>query len=127
MLRQMRLFTSGSAALPASAHAAFEALTGHRILERYGMSETGFTLSNPYDRERRAGTVGQSVPGYSVRIVDEAGETCPANEPGEIWVRGDGMMRGYWDNPRSPRRPSPVVGSAQATWRSSTLRAITAS
>ncbi|MGB0590595.1 MAG: class I adenylate-forming enzyme family protein [Myxococcota bacterium] len=98
-LSEMRLFTSGSAALPASSHAAFEALTGHRILERYGMSETGFTLSNPYDRERRAGTVGQAVPGYTVRIVDEAGETCPVNEPGEIWVRGDGMMRGYWGQP----------------------------
>lgn len=98
-LRAVRLFTSGSAALPASAHAAFEALTGHRILERYGMSETGFTLSNPCEGERRPGTVGMAVPGYAVRVVDEAGEDCAPGEVGEIWVRGDGLMAGYWGQP----------------------------
>jgi acyl-CoA synthetase (AMP-forming)/AMP-acid ligase II len=98
-LRQARLFTSGSAALPASAHTAFERLTGQRILERYGMSETGFTLSNPYDGPRRAGTVGHAVPGYTVRVVDEVGVTCAPGEAGEIWVRGDGMMRAYWGQP----------------------------
>jgi acyl-CoA synthetase (AMP-forming)/AMP-acid ligase II len=98
-VREARLFTSGSAALPASAHAAFERLTGHRILERYGMSETGFTLSNPYDGPRRAGTVGQAVPGYLVRVVDDAGEAAARGDSGEVWVRGDGMMRGYWGQP----------------------------
>ncbi|MDP6945410.1 MAG: AMP-binding protein, partial [Myxococcota bacterium] len=98
-LRGARLFTSGSAALPASAHEAFERLTGHRILERYGMSETGFTLSNPCVGERRAGTVGLPVPGYEVRVVGEAGEDCAPGEIGEIWVRGDGLMQGYWQQP----------------------------
>ena len=100
-LQRVRLFTSGSAALPASDHEAFERLTGQRILERYGMSETGFTLSNPYEGPRRAGTVGFAVPGYAVRVVDEAGGDCPRGEAGEIWVRGDGMMSGYWRQPEA--------------------------
>ena len=98
-LAKARLFTSGSAALPQSAHEAFERLTGQRILERYGMSETGFTLSNPYEQERRAGSVGMAVPGYEVRVVNEAGETCEVGEAGEIWVKGDGLMLGYWNQP----------------------------
>ncbi len=102
-LQRARLFTSGSAALPASAHEAFEGLTGHRILERYGMSETGFTLSNPYTHERRAGTVGMAVPGYAVRVVDEAGVACAAGDVGEVWVRGDGLMQGYWGQPAVTR------------------------
>jgi acyl-CoA synthetase (AMP-forming)/AMP-acid ligase II len=99
VLSKARLFTSGSAALPASAHEDFEQLTSHRILERYGMSETGFTLSNPYGRTRKAGSVGMPVAGYEVRVVDEDGQDCQANESGEIWVRGTGLMRGYWGQP----------------------------
>jgi len=94
-----RLFTSGSAALPASAHATFHALTGHRILERYGMSETGFTLSNPFDGHRKAGSVGMPVPGYEVRIMDDNGMPCNPGEAGEIWVKGNGIMRAYWGQP----------------------------
>jgi acyl-CoA synthetase (AMP-forming)/AMP-acid ligase II len=94
-----RLFTSGSAALPASDHVRFEALTGHVILERYGMSETGFTLSNPYRGERRPGTVGFAVPGYEVKVVDEDGRVCEPGQTGEIRVRGNGMMREYWRQP----------------------------
>jgi acyl-CoA synthetase (AMP-forming)/AMP-acid ligase II len=96
-LASARLFTSGSAALPAADAAAFAALTGHSILERYGMTETGFTISNPYDGERRPGSVGHPVPGYDVRIVDEDGRPCGTGEIGEILVRGDGLMRGYWN------------------------------
>ena len=99
ILAKARLYTSGSAALPASAHHAFETLTGHRILERYGMSETGFTLSNPYDKPRKPGSVGHPVPGYEVRVVNEAGETCKVGESGEIWVRGTGLMQAYWQQP----------------------------
>jgi len=94
-----RLFTSGSAALPAADLEAFAARTGHRILERYGMTETGFTLSNPYDGERRAGTVGLPVPGCTVRILDEAGREVPAGASGELHVRGGAMMDGYWGQP----------------------------
>jgi len=91
-----RLFTSGSAALPASHWQQFKALTGHEIVERYGMSETGFTLSNPLRGERRGGTVGLPVPGYRVQILREDGIPCEVDEPGEIAVCGDGLMSGYW-------------------------------
>ncbi len=95
-LRRARLFTSGSAPLPADDFRAFETLTGHAILERYGMSETLFTLSNPYVGERRPGTVGLPVPGYEVRVADDAGREVGEGELGEIVVRGNGMMTGYW-------------------------------
>jgi acyl-CoA synthetase (AMP-forming)/AMP-acid ligase II len=97
-LARGRLFTSGSAALPADDFAAFEELTGHRILERYGMTETLFTLSNPYD-DRRPGTAGLPVPGYVVRIVGEEEREVGAGEPGQILVRGNGMMTGYRGKP----------------------------
>ena len=98
-LARARLFTAGSAALPPAVLDAFAARTGHRILERYGMTETGFVLSNPYDGERRAGTVGLPVPGWEVRVVDDEGAPCPAGVAGELQVRGDGLMSGYWGDP----------------------------
>ena len=108
-LARGRLFTSGSAALAAGDFARFEELTGHRILERYGMSETLFTLSNPYE-DRRPGTVGLPIPGCEVRIVDEAGRDAAAGEPGEIFVKGNGMMSGYW------RRPEETAASFRDGW-----------
>ena len=95
-LRKARLFTAGSAPLPAADFEAFRARTGHAILERYGMSETLFTLSNPYDGERRPGTVGVATPGCSVRIVDDGGRDVDDGELGEIVVKSDGLMNGYW-------------------------------
>ncbi len=95
-LRKARLFTSGSAALPSADFAAFRERTGHAILERYGMSETLFTLSNPYEGERRPGTVGFPVPGCAMRLVDDDGHDTPEGEPGEIHVKGSGLMSGYW-------------------------------
>jgi malonyl-CoA/methylmalonyl-CoA synthetase len=97
-LARGRLFTSGSAALATDDFSRFEELTGHRILERYGMSETLFTLSNPYE-DRRPGTVGLPVPGCEIRIVDEAGRDVAAGEPGEILARSNGMMTRYWGRP----------------------------
>ena len=70
LVRHMRLFTSGSAPLLAETHVQFEQRTGHRILERYGMTETNMTTSNPYDGERRAGTVGPALPGVEVKVTD---------------------------------------------------------
>ena len=94
---QMRLFVSGSAPLLAETHARFEARTGHRILERYGMTETSMISSNPYDGERRAGTVGFALPGVELKITDPAsGETLPQGEIGQIEVRGPNVFRGYW-------------------------------
>jgi acyl-CoA synthetase (AMP-forming)/AMP-acid ligase II len=95
-LRRARLFTAGSAPLPAADFEAFRAKTSHAILERYGMSETLFTLSNPYDGERRPGTVGLPTPGSAVRIVDDEGRDVADGELGEIVVKSDGMMSAYW-------------------------------
>jgi acyl-CoA synthetase (AMP-forming)/AMP-acid ligase II len=97
-LRRARLFTAGSAALPADDFAAFAERTGHRILERYGMSETLFTLSNQYE-DRRPGTVGLPVPGCEVKIVGEEGLEAAAGEPGEVLVKSNGIMTGYWGKP----------------------------
>ena len=82
---KMRLFISGSAPLLAETHVQFEQRTGHRILERYGMTETNMNTSNPYDGERRAGTVGFPLPGVELRITDPAtGETLPQGQIGQI-------------------------------------------
>ena len=91
--RAMRLFISGSAPLLAQTHAEFEARTGHVILERYGMTETGMNTSNPYDGARVAGTVGLPLPGVSVRVAAEAGEI------GVVEVKGPNVFAGYWRNP----------------------------
>lgn len=103
-LRAGRLFTSGSAALPARDFERFEQLTGHRILERYGMSETLLSLSNPYEGERRPGCVGMPVPGYEARVVDDQGEQLPADELGELWIKGPGLLREYWDRPDATQK-----------------------
>ena len=94
----MRLFVSGSAPLLAETHREFQARTGHRILERYGMTETNMNTSNPYDGDRRAGTVGLPLPGVEVRIMGEAGEVAPG-EAGVIEVRGPNVFAGYWQMP----------------------------
>ena len=96
----MRLFTSGSAPLLAETHKAFEKRTGLRILERYGMTETNMSTSNPYDGDRRAGTVGFPLPGVTLRIVDaETGEALPKGEIGVIEVKGPNVFAGYWQMP----------------------------
>jgi malonyl-CoA/methylmalonyl-CoA synthetase len=95
----MRLFVSGSAPLLSETHRSFEAKTGHCILERYGMTETGMITSNPYDGERRAGTVGYPLPGVSVRIADDQGNEVPLGEVGMIEVSGPNVFKGYWGMP----------------------------
>ncbi|HET7411444.1 MAG TPA: AMP-binding protein, partial [Pararhizobium sp.] len=100
----MRLFTSGSAPLLAETHIAFEKRTGHRILERYGMTETNMTTSNPYDGERRAGTVGFPLPDVEIRVVDpETGEKLPNGKIGILEVRGPNVFKGYWRMPEKTR------------------------
>ena len=95
----MRLFISGSAPLLAEIHSRFEARTGHRILERYGMTETNMNTSNPYEGDRRAGTVGLPLPGVEVRICDADGHALPQGEIGEVEVRGANVFQGYWQMP----------------------------
>lgn len=99
LTQKMRLFISGSAPLLAETHLEFEARTSHRILERYGMTETNMNTSNPYDGDRRAGTVGFPLPGIDIRVVDEkSGQVLPTGEIGVIEVKGDNVTSGYWRN-----------------------------
>ncbi|WP_193371207.1 malonate--CoA ligase [Pelagibius marinus] len=95
----IRLFVSGSAPLLADTFQEFEARTGHRILERYGMTETTMSTSNPLDGERIAGTVGHPLPGVEARIADEAGNPLPQGEVGILEVKGPNVFKGYWRNP----------------------------
>ncbi len=100
LTRHMRLFISGSAPLLAETHELFEARTGHRILERYGMTETNMNTSNPYDGERRAGTVGFPLPDVELKVTDpETGASLPQGEIGMIEVRGPNVFKGYWQMP----------------------------
>lgn len=99
--RAMRLFTSGSAALPATLFQAFEDATGQRPLERYGMTEIGMALSNPYDGPRIPGAVGRPLPAVEVDIVDDAGRPVAVGAPGELRVRTPQMFAGYHDDPAS--------------------------
>jgi malonyl-CoA/methylmalonyl-CoA synthetase len=98
----LRLMVSGSAALPASVFARWEEITGHRLLERYGMTEIGMGLSNPRCGDRRPGAVGQPLPGVEIRLVDEAGRpVTEEGHPGEIQVRGPGVFQEYWGQPEA--------------------------
>ena len=100
LTRHMRLFISGSAPLLAETHDAFAARTGHKILERYGMTETNMNTSNPYDGDRRAGTVGFPLPGVEIKICNpDTREELPANTIGMLQVRGPNVFRGYWRMP----------------------------
>ncbi|MBS7669723.1 AMP-binding protein [Croceicoccus gelatinilyticus] len=97
--RNMRLFISGSAPLSADIHRAFEARSGHRVLERYGMTETGMLCSNPYEGERKAGFVGPPLPGVDLRIADGEGQALPQGEVGIVEVKGPNVFAGYWQMP----------------------------
>ena len=95
----VRLFVSGSAPLLEETFVEFESRTGHRILERYGMTETNMNTSNPLEGERRPGTVGPPLPGVEVRITDDNGNTLPAGEIGNLQVKGPNVFIGYWKMP----------------------------
>jgi len=100
MTAHIRLFVSGSAPLLAESHRQFSARTGHAILERYGMTETNMNTSNPYDGERRPGTVGFPLPGVELKITDpEQGTMMPQGEVGQIELRGPNVFKGYWQMP----------------------------
>ncbi|MBF0267130.1 MAG: malonyl-CoA synthase [Alphaproteobacteria bacterium] len=99
-LRHMRLFISGSAPLLAETHRQWQEQTGHAILERYGLTETNMNTSNPYEGERRPGTVGFPLPGVDVRITQaETGAMLPKGDIGMIEVKGPNLCHGYWRNP----------------------------
>ena len=100
LVQHMRLFVSGSAPLLADTHAEFASRTGMRILERYGMTETSMITSNPYDGERRAGTVGFPLPGVEVRVCDsQSGTEVERGGVGVVEVKGPNVFGGYWRMP----------------------------
>ena len=102
--QHMRLFISGSAPLLAETHKSFAARTGKKILERYGMTETNMSTSNPYDGERIAGTVGVPLPGVELRIADaKTGKSVPDGEIGIIELKGDNVFTGYWQMPEKTK------------------------
>jgi malonyl-CoA/methylmalonyl-CoA synthetase len=101
--RNMRLFVSGSAPLLKETFDEFKARTGHTILERYGMTEGGMFTSNPYEGERRGGTVGFPLPGTALRIVGAGGTAVKTGEVGSIQVKGENVFVGYWGMPEKTR------------------------
>ena len=105
-----RLFVSGSAPLPAHVHEAFRLRFGHTILERYGMSEALMITTNPYDGERRAGTVGRPFHGVSVRLLDDDGREVADGDVGEVHVRSPALFREYW------RRPDATDAAFRDSW-----------
>ena len=95
-MKTFRLMVSGSAALPVSVMEKWEIISGHRLLERYGMTEIGMAISNPYHGERRAGHIGQALPNVDIRLVDEKNQAVTDGEVGEIQVKGDNVFQEYW-------------------------------
>jgi len=102
---KLRLMVSGSAALPESVFRKWEEITGHTLLERYGMTEIGMALSNPLNGERKPGFVGMPLPGVTLRLVDESSnEIKDEGVPGEIQVKGDNIFKEYWRKPEATRQ-----------------------
>jgi len=101
--RGLRLMVSGSAALPVSTLERWQEITGHVLLERYGMTEIGIALSNPLHGDRRPGCVGMPLPGVEVRLVDDQGKPVAPGVVGEVEVRGPTVFREYWGREEATR------------------------
>ena len=108
--RRLRLMVCGSAALPVTTLEEWRRISGHTLLERYGMTEIGMALSNPLHGERRPGHVGSPLPGVEIRLVDEQNQPVPDGTPGEIQVRGPNVFREYW------RKPEATAGAFVDGW-----------
>lgn len=98
-LKKFRLMVSGSAALPVGVLEEWRAISGHTLLERYGMTEIGMAISNPYRGERKPGFIGQALPGVNIRIADEHGLVAGEGQAGEIQVKGANVFPEYWNKP----------------------------
>jgi malonyl-CoA/methylmalonyl-CoA synthetase len=120
--RPLRLYVSGSAPLSPQVFAEFERVFGQRILERYGMTETIMNMTNPYDGERRPGTVGAPYPGQEARVVGVSDrQPLPDGEIGEIEVRGPNVFAGYWNRPDATAQAFSADGwfkTGDLGWRS---------
>lgn len=103
-LSAFRLMVSGSAALPESIMNTWKKISGHTLLERYGMTEIGMAISNPYDRERKTGYIGQALPGVSVRLADENDHEPAPGIPGEIQIKGATVFTEYWNKPEASQK-----------------------
>ncbi len=101
--KRLRLMVSGSAALPVSTLERWKEISDHTLLERYGMTEIGMALSNPYRGERVPGSVGTPLPSVEVQLVNEDGELVEPGTPGEIEVRGPSVFKEYWGKPDATR------------------------
>lgn len=113
--RHIRLFVCGSAPLPAQILEEFRGLFGQTILERYGMTETLMNISNPYEGERRPGSVGLPLPGVTVKIVGPDGQEVADGETGELWLKGDNVFAGYWRRDEATRAAF-VDGVIEGGW-----------
>jgi len=97
--RDLRLMVSGSAALPVPVFERWRDITGHALLERYGMTEIGMALSNPLEGERRPGVVGVPLPGVEICLLDDDGQPVPEGSEGELYIRGPTLFSEYWGRP----------------------------
>ncbi|MGB3528447.1 MAG: acyl-CoA synthetase [Saprospiraceae bacterium] len=104
IMSQFRLMVSGSAALPISVLEKWQIISGHTLLERYGMTEIGMAISNPYEGVRKAGHIGLPLTGVEVRIVDEVGQVVEEESIGEIQVRGKNVFLQYWNKPEETKK-----------------------
>lgn len=102
--KKVRLMVSGSAALPVNVMEKWKEISGHYLLERYGMTEIGMAISNPYEGERRAGYIGQPLPGVDVRLLDESNNLTQDQIPGEIQIKGPSVFKEYWKKSEATAR-----------------------
>jgi malonyl-CoA/methylmalonyl-CoA synthetase len=100
-LLKFRLMVSGSAALPVSVLEEWQEISGHTLLERYGMTEIGMAISNPYNGKRKPGHIGQPLHGVSIRIADESNQNVSDGSPGEIQIKGPNVFKEYWKKPKA--------------------------
>lgn len=100
-LAKFRLMVSGSAALPVSVLEEWKRISSHTLLERYGMTEMGMAISNPYKGKRQPGHIGQPLHGVSIRLADENNQVVPDGEQGEIQIKGPNVFKEYWDKPKA--------------------------
>lgn len=103
-LKNFRLMVSGSAALPISVMDKWHIISDHYLLERYGMTEIGMAISNPYKGERKPGHIGQALPQVDIRIVDEKNQVVIQGNPGEIQVKGPNVFKEYWNKPEETKK-----------------------
>ncbi len=101
VMKKFRLMVSGSAALPVTIMQKWETISGHRLLERYGMTEIGMAISNPYEGARKAGFVGLPLPGVQIRLMGDDNQPVDPHEPGEIQVKGENVFAEYWNKPEA--------------------------